>query len=486
MSKSTRIVVALGTVVFAALILGTCTQRSASRNALARYKADLRAKGEKLSWADLGYPREPEPRGSFDRLRMRTNANLLRSSKLQLGELRLFSFVSAGVAQVSWRMPQPPFNPSRSTNSNTLTWEEVSEEFAMASSTLEYIREATRNPPRYFYHDPTNWINQPKGPYVEMRTAAQWLSGDSMAALQEGQLERAQIDLHALTQLAQFNRDDLTLVSQMIREAIAGLGLAVTWEALQAQGWSEDSLAALQKDWEALDLVEAVEKGMLGQRAAGEAVFSHLRMISAREGAGFVRFGNTAGNSWNEFVDAWVMMPLWRANSFKDELFFLEYNQGFLDSIRELETGVSWSGVDPKLVNLVAKLDKAFSDPYAKFRHRISGILLPNSWRAAKTGVRNETQRRLTVTAIAVERYRWRHGRRPPDLDALVPDFLSTVPLDPMSGGPLRYRLTAAGGFTLYSVGEDGRDDGGNAKSLKATKQFDLWTGQDAVWPAPE
>jgi hypothetical protein len=40
--------------------------------------------------------------------------------------------------------------------------------------------------------------------------------------------------------------------------------------------------------------------------------------------------------------------------------------------------------------------------------------------------------------------------------------------------------------FTLYSVGQDGRDDGG-APAPTGTNMVgsSMWTGKDAVWPAP-
>ena len=37
----------------------------------------------------------------------------------------------------------------------------------------------------------------------------------------------------------------------------------------------------------------------------------------------------------------------------------------------------------------------------------------------------------------------------------------STLPSDPFSGKPLRYRASAQG-FVLYNVGENGKDDGGS------------------------
>jgi hypothetical protein len=51
-----------------------------------------------------------------------------------------------------------------------------------------------------------------------------------------------------------------------------------------------------------------------------------------------------------------------------------------------------------------------------------------------------------------------------------------------MGGMPSLYHTHADGSFTLYSVGEDGQDDGGDVTATNAVKSFDLWSGRDAVW----
>jgi hypothetical protein len=52
-----------------------------------------------------------------------------------------------------------------------------------------------------------------------------------------------------------------------------------------------------------------------------------------------------------------------------------------------------------------------------------------------------------------------------------------------MDQKPLKYRKTE-NGFVLYSVGEDGRDDGGDPTQVQSLeKDYELWTGRDAVWP---
>jgi len=92
-------------------------------------------------------------------------------------------------------------------------------------------------------------------------------------------------------------------------------------------------------------------------------------------------------------------------------------------------------------------------------------------------------ERRLTIAAVALKRFELQHQKLPQTLDGLVPEFLPSLPRDPMSGRPLCYRLEAPHPFSLYSVGMDGHDDGGNANS--STNRFGFWEGPDAVWPSP-
>jgi len=107
----------------------------------------------------------------------------------------------------------------------------------------------------------------------------------------------------------------------------------------------------------------------------------------------------------------------------------------------------------------------------------------------AYTEVKFESVRALVVTAIALKRYQLQHGMWPETLDALLPAYLSEVPIDPMSGKPLRYHANTDGTYLLYSVGENGKDDGGNAALEPGAKSSSLyWLNLqtlDRVWPQP-
>lgn len=78
-----------------------------------------------------------------------------------------------------------------------------------------------------------------------------------------------------------------------------------------------------------------------------------------------------------------------------------------------------------------------------------------------------------TKASVAVLRYRNDHGKVPQSLQALVPYYLLSVPIDPFDGNELRY--SAEKGY-VYSVGTNFNDDGGavNSYFVKRCEQSDL------------
>jgi hypothetical protein len=68
---------------------------------------------------------------------------------------------------------------------------------------------------------------------------------------------------------------------------------------------------------------------------------------------------------------------------------------------------------------------------------------------------------RASIAAIAIARYQRGHaGALPRTLAGLVPDYLAAPPVDPYTGGELRYRQEGAR-YKVYAVGLDRTDDGG-------------------------
>ncbi|HZL37007.1 MAG TPA: hypothetical protein VFC78_16930 [Tepidisphaeraceae bacterium] len=94
--------------------------------------------------------------------------------------------------------------------------------------------------------------------------------------------------------------------------------------------------------------------------------------------------------------------------------------------------------------------------------------------------------RRVGATALAIRLYAVDHeGRFPETLQQLVPAYLPTVPVDPFAadGRPLRY-VPHRNPPVIYSVGDNGIDDGGAAK-WPAGPDFpsSVWGAADIVFP---
>jgi hypothetical protein len=84
---------------------------------------------------------------------------------------------------------------------------------------------------------------------------------------------------------------------------------------------------------------------------------------------------------------------------------------------------------------------------------------MSDTWQAL--GIATDTAlTRCARVVVAVERYRFEHHGLPDRAESLVPALLDSPPVDPFSGGTLRY-VRAADGYMVYSVGPDRIDNGG-------------------------
>ena len=490
MKKKALIAVLLLVLLVGGMSIITSVERSKSRKALTAYKAQLRSQGEKLTFEEAGYPFPLETNANLENFAVLADRLGTKSSiPANLDHMQLSV---PGRAVVPWMASNPPCTRGQNANAQQPTWDELAADCDSAAATLAELRAELEHPPRYFGWNYTNLFSStPKNPFVQKRKAAQFLVADSLAALHEHQLPRAQADLHAMTQLAQVHRSDVTLVSAMIRVAISGLGLAATWEALPAEGWDEPGLLALQRDWEAIDLAEVLETGFVGERLFGQHAFALIRKSdlddqSKKMSSGWGSRSKPGLVGLRDELMSKGAVLYWRGHIDEDELFYLHDSQARVEAIRKLKSNTSGAALQLEMKAQLTELQRVMDSPMWKYRHLFSAIAIPNFSRAFQSAVRSETQRRMTVTAIALKRSHLRNAHYPAALSELVPQFIAAELMDPWSGKPFHYRLNEDGTFTLYSVGEDGRDDGGDPTPDKSTNvPPDMWTGKDAVWPEP-
>jgi hypothetical protein len=78
---------------------------------------------------------------------------------------------------------------------------------------------------------------------------------------------------------------------------------------------------------------------------------------------------------------------------------------------------------------------------------------------------------RYAFVALAAERYRAAHGDWPAAAADLVPEYLSTVPLDPFDGEPLRY-LRTENGVLIYTLSNPWQE---SIVTMSSEVVFTLW-----------
>jgi hypothetical protein len=147
-------------------------------------------------------------------------------------------------------------------------------------------------------------------------------------------------------------------------------------------------------------------------------------------------------DEFNRYLDQWPAQfdqPLWHQNRDPEEEINLKQKKAPLDKVRY------W------LVNLCASSFLELRNQYAAIVSHRDGVLL----------------------GIALELYRRDHGAWPDSLSLLSPRWLPTLPVDPITGKPLRYRIVNDRP-AVYSVGVDRDDDcGRGANSRDEDTTFD-------------
>jgi hypothetical protein len=117
--------------------------------------------------------------------------------------------------------------------------------------------------------------------------------------------------------------------------------------------------------------------------------------------------------------------------------------------------------LDQPLDQWQATLDQTLPPQIMQKSGMVTQYLVPQMAASVQLALLSETRCRLAELAIAMVKYRQKHGSYPQSLDQLKPEFLKAIPLDPVSGTSL-ILMTNDGKTVIYGVGRDGFDGGGS------------------------
>jgi hypothetical protein len=490
-------------IILGAAILIPVIRHYQLRFEVESYITELKAKGEPMELAQVIPPTVPPEQNGADTFR---NADALFNDSFHADKSLLetnfvygMRMVASGKAMIRWQ--QPDIRDIDGTNS----WENVTVAVVQNAKAFALLQQIIEKPNFNFpirYDQGVADLEFTNLYLAQSKKAAQCLESAVLCGLHQGNTASAVKNLHAMLALVKAMRDERLVISELVRIAIAQITLTANWEFLQSTNLTDEQLAGLQQDWTSLDFVRGDENAMAMERVTG-------RITSAK--------WRSSNSKIQDYIETWVRLglsdqketsldklkiktkiTLWRYWwSYPDELRALESYEVFLKTARFAETNYSFQTAIANQRNELAalKLNKTndesdfFMNPAKADIHSLLSQGVMSMSAVFNKVMRVETAKQAVITAIALKRYELKNGSYPQDLNSLVPEFVSAVPLDPVDGQPLRYRRNADGTFLLYSVGENGVDDGGNPSLEKGVTSSSFgWQNihaLDWVWPQP-
>jgi hypothetical protein len=261
----------------------------------------------------------------------------------------------------------------------------------------------------------------------------------------EGQTEAAMDSITTRLQLADTLSTEPTLMSLLTRNGFIETPLRNLSTQLSSGPVSSNSLIRLLPLLAALDQKTSVSRALAGERVCDLAHWEK----NIRDGG----YSDAPFDHWPTNLHV-VGQFLYTHGGHQtaDQLHYLELLSA---AITSAETSSA------ALLKFAAETERKYpKDTKPAWDHIYThnfGSILP--WLIRNT-LSKQAQCRLARVAVAVEEYWNHHGKLPNQMTDLVPAYLDKIPDDPFSTSGVLYQRTAEG-YRIYSIDEDGLDDGG-------------------------
>jgi hypothetical protein len=327
------------------------------------------------------------------------------------------------------------------------------------------------------------------------KTLSLSLTSRTMLELHDGNREAAWTNLMALTRLVTAWQVEPVELSHMVRMALLNIARMTTWQAMQTNFWTDAQLAALQSEWESLDLFSELPEtaALAGANAVMMCRLAREQELSTetlrREVSELLRSPQAV---WHDAVSRYRDFVYRTQGSYEDENALMLYYREREGEMKHAIGAHSWA--EMRYFPGVTNRPPLPANPGSrKLGNLMSGRVTSQSLLSLPLGraATSESIRRLLVTALALERYRLQKGAYPQSLSDLAPSLPAVSTTDFSDGKPLRYQVTRDGHFVLYSIGLDCMDQGGDLRPVKywhqdqGVRSYTRGPEADLVWPRP-
>jgi hypothetical protein len=503
MSRRRKFLVAAAVVLVAAILVPVLRHYQLKAE-VERYRAEVKAKGEPMDLAQVLPPAVPPEQNSADRLLKAIASLQQHPTILNSNSIYGMKMVAPGKAMFCARQPDiREIGQFGYTN----TWAEAHAAVEQNQEALALLQSIIGKPIFDFHIPYSNGFVDSAFftnlHLVDSKKAALFVSSAAMVDLHDENVGAAVTNTRAALALAQALHDQRLVISELVRIAIVAIAQNRTWEILQADNANDGELAVLQSDWERLEFRRSYQNALRMEWVVGDATLAQWRTSNA-ELEKYFNLGKAAMRSMGadeeepnllQRAKTSANMFLWRYWwSYPDELRSLRGSEVLMETAQQAETNSAFANLRRQqktrldALGLNESIDK-LANPFLLLAEPNLHSMLSESVITLSSVLKKvmaaETMKKMTVTAIALKRFQLKYGQYPEKLSELTPESLASIPLDPVDGQPLRYRRNGDGSFLLYSIGEDGKDDGGDPRPAEDTKSFQWQRGRDWVWPQP-
>lgn len=303
---------------------------------------------------------------------------------------------------------------------------------------------------------PLNPLETPLPHTQNTRDVARLLNVDVLARSLDGEPDGAIESCRALLNSGRSIGDEPLTISMLVRFALDGLAIEAIERALAMGEPSDASLGLLQDLLAVEDAVPHLLIGCRGERAMFAAMMERLA-------SGELPIDALSGGPGKNRQGPMSLQGAW----------MFRENESIGLEIFQKAIAAAAGPVEGR----IAKFD--FFEKELKqvppWRGGMVRLMMPTISSEAVAESRVKSLLRCAMAAVAAERFRRAHGMWPASLEALVPVFLPSLPIDPFGGGPI-LMARRDDGLTIYARGLDNEDDGGRVlrRYGPSDKHFDL------------
>ena len=463
-----------------------------------RAEAELRAKGEKLTFAELMPPMPPDGENFFADPLWAGYSDLVRTTRpgCRGGEheamalrvpaaqlpIRLWQKVPLS-AQESDQLARLKISKPSDRNSaygalrSTIPYEKNAEQkkeeaaamlqvLAPANETLSRIAELARRPHAQFPLHYNLLATEGSIPDLlaevsESLVLSQMFMNRATSELLLGNSAAAAADTETLLRISFTQQSEPLLISLLVRVSTTGLALKVMDQGMTDHVWTADQPARYQELLEKIDLPKDLLFVLRGERIFCRESLKALKLHALKQ-------PHQGLLTSLEMSATGLLLE-------KGAAYYVLLMQRALEKMQNTFKETGWNRSSTRI----------WQDEQAALEHRplhrmmymMLTLAIPALDGAIEKVTEAQTQVDQSLIACALERYRIARGSYPASPDSLVPEYLAKIPNSPITGKPMNYSLKQDGTFLLWTPSWELKSLGG--------KPGEYFGEGDIVWGQP-